>query len=83
MRFKAEIDIMPLEEILDPQGKVVNRSLNDLGISGIENVRIGKHIHFFIDAENKDEAEKSVEEACKKLLANLIVEQYTYSLSEA
>jgi phosphoribosylformylglycinamidine synthase len=81
MRFIAEIDIMPLKEILDPQGKAVKLGLKNLGISQVEDVRIGKHITLELEAENENVAEEMVKSACKKLLANLIMEDYTYKIS--
>ena len=83
MKFKAEIDVMPLEALLDPQGKAVSQSMVNLGLSEITNVRIGKHIRIFIDADSKAEAEAKTEEACKKLLVNEIMEGYTYTVTEA
>ena len=80
MKFTAQIDIMPMGEILDPQGKVVTQSLHNLGLAGIDNVRIGKHITMNVFAENKGEAEAQVAEACKKLLANLIMERYEFTV---
>lgn len=80
MKFKAEIDIMPLKALLDPQGKAVTSSLKNLDLSEIENVRIGKHISLEIDAENETVASEKVEEACKKLLANHLMESFEYSL---
>lgn len=82
MKFNVAIDVMPLEELLDPQGKVVERSLGNLGIKGADRVRIGKHITFQIEGESKEACEAVVEEACKKLLANVIMEKYEYTLSE-
>ncbi|MBI1185596.1 phosphoribosylformylglycinamidine synthase subunit PurS [bacterium] len=82
MKFKVAVDVMPLDELLDPQGKVVNRSMANLGISGIDQVRIGKHITFSIESNSKAEAEATVDEACKKLLANLIMERYSFVLTE-
>lgn len=82
MKFRVEVDIMPLDEILDPQGKVVQRSLDKQGISGVDGVRVGKHINFNIEANSRQEAEARVEESCKKLLANLIVEKYDFRLTE-
>lgn len=78
MKFKAEIDIMPLKALLDPQGKAVTSSLKNLDLQTIENVRIGKHISMEIDASDKSEAESKVEEACKKLLANQLMESFEY-----
>ncbi len=83
MRFKAEIDVMPLEALLDPQGKAVSNSMKNIGLPEIEGVRIGRHVRLFIDAPSKDVAEQKVEEACKKLLANQIMESYTFNVTEA
>lgn len=80
MKFKAQIDIMPMEELLDPQGKVVTHSLHNLGLSGIENVRIGKHINLFVDAADEAQANEQVNSACKQLLANLIMERFSFKL---
>ncbi len=82
MKFRAEIDVMPLKALLDPQGKVVTGSMKKLGLSEIENVRIGKHITLEIEANSKESAHVKVEEACKKLLANLIMESYTIAIFE-
>ncbi|QHT67595.1 phosphoribosylformylglycinamidine synthase subunit PurS [Rhodocytophaga rosea] len=81
MRFVAEIDIMPLKEILDPQGKAVKLGLKNLGISQVEDVRIGKHISLELEADNENVAEELVKSACKKLLANLIMEDYSYKIT--
>ena len=79
-KFQAEIDVMPKKEILDPQGKAVSGSMKNLGLAEIDNVRIGKHITLEIDAENEEAAHSKVEQACKSLLANLIMESYTFLL---
>ncbi len=83
MKFRAEIDIMPLKALLDPQGKAVTSSLKNLNLSEIQNVRIGKHISLEIDAADKAAATKKVEEACEKLLANKLMESYEFELVEA
>lgn len=83
MKFQAEIDVMPKKEILDPQGKAVSGSMKNLDLSEITNVRIGKHISLEVEAENETAAKKKVDEACKKLLANLIMESYTFNLNQA
>lgn len=80
MRFVAEIDVMPLKEILDPQGKAVTGSMKNLDLAEIQNVRIGKHITLEIEAESEDAARQKVDLACKKLLANLIMESYEFEL---
>ena len=83
MKFRAEIDIMPLKALLDPQGKAVTSSLKNLNLSEIENVRIGKHISLEIEATDKATASLKVEEACKKLLANQLMESFEFELIEA
>jgi phosphoribosylformylglycinamidine synthase PurS subunit len=82
MKFTAEIDIMPHKELLDPQGKAVQHSMGNLHIAGVHDVRIGKHIRMEVEAASKDEATAKVDEACKKLLANLIMETYHFTLHE-
>ncbi len=83
MKYEASITIMPLKALLDPQGKAVTSSMKNLGLPEIENVRIGKHITLELEAASKDEAQTKVEEACKKLLANPIMEYYEFDLAES
>lgn len=71
---------MPLKELLDPQGKAVTASMTNIGLPQIENVRIGKHIHLDITADNEEAARTQVDEACRKLLANQIMESYDFTL---
>jgi phosphoribosylformylglycinamidine synthase PurS subunit len=80
MNFRAEIDVMPLKELLDPQGKAVEHSLEKLAFSEVRDVRVGKHITIKIAAASKDEASSKVENACKKLLANPIMEGYHFEV---
>ncbi|TAF96009.1 MAG: phosphoribosylformylglycinamidine synthase subunit PurS [Cytophagia bacterium] len=81
MKFTAEIDVMPQKEILDPQGKAVKLGLHNLGIDNVADVRIGKHITLQLDAPTEADARAQVEMACNKLLANLIMETYSYQLA--
>lgn len=83
MKFKAEIDVMPLEALLDPQGKAVLGSMGNIGISGVDDVRIGKHITLVLDAENEGVAMQKAEDACKKLLANPVMESYSVKIIPA
>jgi phosphoribosylformylglycinamidine synthase len=83
MKFKANIDIMPLEALLDPQGKAVSQSMGNVGLNEISNVRIGKHITLFVEAGSKEVASTKVDEACKKMLCNQIMESYAFELVEA
>lgn len=82
-KFVAEINVMPLKALLDPQGKAVTGSMKNIGLSEIQNVRIGKHISLEIEASGKDAAHKKAEEACKKLLANPIMEFFEITLEES
>ena len=82
MKFIAEIDVMPLKALLDPQGKAVAHGLTNMGLGEIENVRIGKHIVLEVDAANKEMAREKVDDACKKLLSNPIMESYQFELEE-
>jgi phosphoribosylformylglycinamidine synthase PurS subunit len=79
-KFQAEIDVMPKKEILDPQGKAVTGSMKNLGLEEIHNIRIGKHISLEIEAESESAARQKVDQACKSLLANLIMESYSFTL---
>lgn len=81
MKFQAEIDIMPRKEILDPQGKAVKLGLGNLDINDVNDIRVGKHIVMNLEADNLAEAKQKTETACEKLLANMIVEEYTYKIN--
>ena len=62
--------------MLDPQGKVVQNTLNSLGMKNLKSIRQGKFFEIDIDEDNQEKAEKLVKEMCEKLLANLIIENY-------
>lgn len=81
MKFKAEIDIMPQAALLDPQGKAVSSNMDKLGLSVIDNVRIGKHITLEVEAGDEADARSKVDDACKRLLVNQIMEDYSFKLS--
>jgi phosphoribosylformylglycinamidine synthase len=80
MKFVAEIDVMPLKALLDPQGRAVTGVLKNIGLAELENVRIGKHITVEVEAANEETAKQKVEDACKKLLANPIMESFHFTL---
>lgn len=80
MTFTAHINVMPLKELLDPQGKAVMSGLKNLGISNVQDVRIGKHITLQIDAATKEEAIQLAETACQKLLANQVMESFEVNI---
>jgi phosphoribosylformylglycinamidine synthase len=80
--FKAKVLIKRRKTILDPQGKAVEIGAKNLGINNIKNTRIDKYIEFDVDTTNKKAAEDEVNEYCRKLLANPIMEDYEFSLEE-
>jgi phosphoribosylformylglycinamidine synthase len=81
MTFTAHINVMPLKELLDPQGKAVTGSLHNLGLSGVHDVRVGKHITLQLDAADETEARSFATEACKKLLANPVMEAFDIQIA--
>ena len=83
MKFIAEIDIMPRKELLDPQGKTVANNMKNIDITGVEDVRIGKHISLVLEAESEADANEKVETACKKILANGIMETFVFQVAPA
>ncbi len=76
MTYTVEVKIMPLKNLLDPQGKAVMGGLQNLGINNVNDVRVGKHIDLQIDADTEQAAKEIAEEAAKKLLANAVMETY-------
>ncbi len=82
MIYTAHINIMPLKELLDPQGKAVHHGLRNLGMKEVNDVRIGKRIALRIEADSKEEAEKIAKAACEKLLANPVMEFFEFTIHE-
>ncbi len=82
MIYIAEIKVMPLKELLDPQGKAVLHGLNNLGVKEVADVRIGKHIQLKLEAKDALQAQALAEDACKKLLANPVMEYYELEVHE-
>ena len=80
MTFNVAINVMPLKDLLDPQGKAVLAGLHNLGISNAEDVRIGKRITMQIDAATEQDAINVANEAAQKLLANQVMEQFEISI---
>jgi phosphoribosylformylglycinamidine synthase len=76
MKFIAEIDVMPHKALLDPQGKAVLGGLHNLGLSGIQDVRVGKNINLQIEAADEAAAIAMATEASKQLLANAVMEYF-------
>lgn len=82
MKFKAEINVMPLKELLDPQGKAVASSMKNLNLPEVKDVRIGKHITIKLEAPDKMLARQKIEQACKKLLSNPVIEYFEFEVVE-
>jgi phosphoribosylformylglycinamidine synthase len=76
MTHTVRINILPHKELLDPQGKAVTGSLHNLGLGAVTDVRIGKHIVLHVDASSPEQAKMLAEEACRKLLANPVMEHF-------
>lgn len=76
MIYQVQIKVMPLKDLLDPQGKAVLGGLHNLGMNGVNDVRVGKHITLQIEAASEAEAKLVAEEASKKLLANAVMEYF-------
>ncbi len=82
MEFIAKINILPRKEILDPQGKAVNKIISQLIVNQIYDLRIGKRIELTINASDKINARTIVDDLCKKLLVNSITESYEIEIKE-
>lgn len=80
MTYHVQIKVMPLKDLLDPQGKAVLGGLHNLGMNGVADVRVGKHITLDIEADSEAAARAIAEEASKKLLANPVMEFYEIEL---
>ncbi|MDR3236360.1 MAG: phosphoribosylformylglycinamidine synthase subunit PurS [Prevotellaceae bacterium] len=80
MKFTAEINVMPLKVLLDPQGKAVTSVMHNSGFADMDNVRIGKHITLEVEAADKAQAEKRIDEVCRKVLHNPIMEGYEFTI---
>ncbi|MBS1516697.1 MAG: phosphoribosylformylglycinamidine synthase subunit PurS [Bacteroidetes bacterium] len=78
--FISKINIRIRDTILDPQGKAVEHSLQSIGFNSVKDTRIGKYIELKIDASTEKEAGKITEEACRKLLANPVMEDYEFEI---
>ena len=76
MTYNVQIKVMPLKDLLDPQGKAVLGGLKNLGLNEIADVRIGKHITLQIEAATEDAARTIADEAAKKVLSNAVMEFY-------
>ena len=74
--MKISVIITLKQDVLDPQGKVINQTLTGMGFDNIDEVRQGKYFEINVNEQDEDKAKAQVEEMCKKLLANLVIENY-------
>ncbi|MBA4257557.1 MAG: phosphoribosylformylglycinamidine synthase [Chitinophaga sp.] len=81
MKFEVAINVMPLKDLLDPQGKAVLSGLANLGISEVKDVRVGKHITLSVEAASEEEAKAIAENATKQLLANQVMEYFEITIN--
>ena len=79
--FIARIRVTLRPSILDPQGKAVQHAIASLGAGAVSDVRIGKYIEAKIDAKSEADARRTAEEMCRKLLANPVMEDYTFDIA--
>ncbi|MFN4975419.1 MAG: phosphoribosylformylglycinamidine synthase subunit PurS [Bacteroidota bacterium] len=82
MTYQVQIKVMPLKDLLDPQGKAVMNGLHQLNISGIQDVRVGKHITLSVDAPDETAALSLARQAAQQLLANPVMEFFEVSLAD-
>jgi phosphoribosylformylglycinamidine synthase len=80
--FQSNITVTLRKSILDPQGKAVEHAIHSLGYGPVADVRIGKHIQLSINSSSKEEAERITDDVCKKLLANMVMEDYTFTVEK-
>ena len=75
-KLKFSVTVTLKKDVLDPQGKVVQNTLINMGMSNLKNIRQGKHFEIEVDENNETVAQKKIDEMCKKLLVNQIIEDY-------
>ena len=78
-KLKFSVTVTLKKDVLDPQGKVVENTLKNIGMNNLKSIRQGKYFEIELDNSNENEAKKKVEDMCQKLLANLIIEDYKVS----
>lgn len=80
MKFEVQINVMPQRALLDPQGKAVLGTIQQLEYTNVEEVRIGKHIVLIVEAKNENEASRIAGELASRLLSNPVMESFEYSI---
>ncbi len=80
MKYEIQVNVMPLEALLDPQGRAVQQTMLQAGYSNVENVRIGRHIVVRVEAQDENAARVQANELCTKLLSNPIMEGFEFNI---
>ena len=80
--MKVSVTVTLKKDVLDPQGKVVEQTLKNMGYNNIENIRQGKYFEIEINDSDKKNAERVIEEICKKLLTNMVIEDYSINFNQ-
>jgi len=79
---KAKIYVTLKKGVLDPQGKAILSSLSQLGIAGVADVRVGKYMELALSGAGREEAQRNLEDACRRLLANTVIEDYRIEIGD-
>lgn len=82
VNFQAKVFVTLKEGVLDPQGKAVQNGLASMGYGSVDDVRVGRYILMRVGAEDAHEAERRIDEMCHRLLANPVIEDYRFEVSE-
>jgi phosphoribosylformylglycinamidine synthase subunit PurS len=80
--YKVKVDVMLKEDVLDPQGKTVQKALDQLGYEGVDHMKIGRYVEFNCDGASSDDVNKKVVEICSKVLSNPVIEKYEYHIEK-
>ncbi len=80
--MRARVFITPKKGVLDPQGKAIEHSLHALGFSEAHDVHLGKYIELTLDSRDREQARQRLDDMCRKLLANGVIEDYRFELEE-
>ena len=82
MKVRVMLDVMLKDGILDPQGQTVERNLPSLGFKGVAGIRIGKHIEFDLEGDDRTAIDAQVRDMAEKLLSNPVIEEFTYRIDD-
>jgi len=82
-RYLARVHVTLKPGVLDPQGEAVKQGLITLGYEGVKEVRVGKYLEVLLEAVDTEQAYQQVEEMCRRLLANPVIEKYSYEIAKA